>query len=300
MRAVSAAPPPLYLDIHGGAWVTCDPSFDDKANTENALKWRCLIVSLDYSKAPEAFFPTPLNELVDLILAVLKDESLIFDRSRVAIGGYSAGANLALGAVQDLRLQGKIHACVPFYPICDWTQSAKTRASTRKYEKGSDVDLLMKIGPISTYFFNYVYCQGGADLKDSRLSPAFAKREELPEWIFAMGAEYDMLSNETAAMMGRFAKRELRMVGGLYKGKVTDKTEGLLEQDRRGFEAEGGRLKWKMIDGIEHGWTHSLPLKTGYAEVLRQEKEQEAFKLAGDWLWGGPYKVESVETQFGK
>jgi len=272
--------------------VTCDPSFDDSVNRKNAENWMCNIVSLDYTKAPDAYFPTPVNQLVDLVLAVLNDKTLNYDPERVSIGGFSAGATLALGVVQDPRLQGRFRACLPFYPITDWSQSLKTRAGTRPYDRPSDTDLLLKAGPLTARFFNYVYCQGGADLKEPRLSPFFARREDLPEWIFTMGAEYDILCNEAAAMMGKLAERPLRQVGGVYKGKETETTEGLLESDKYGFEADGGRLKWKMYREVEHGWTHTLPLKTGYAEIIRMQTADDTFRDVGEWLWRGPYKID--------
>lgn len=246
-------PPPLYLDIHGGAWILCEPSFDDTSNSDMAHNWGCMVISLDYTKAPGAMFPTPIYELVDCILAILNDPTLNFDQSRVVLGGYSAGGNLALGVAQDKRLRGLIKGLVPFYPLCDWSLDVKTRASTREYIKPTDTDLLLKGGPLIGTFFNHVYCEGGADLRNPQLSPAWADRQDMPEWIFCIAAQFDILGNESGAMMGRFAGIPLGKVGGEYKGHKTGKADGLVGPEKFGFEAEDGRLRFQMIEGIKHG-----------------------------------------------
>jgi len=63
-----------------------------------------------------------------------------------------------------------------------------------------------------------------------------------------VGAELDILCNEAGAMMGRLAGKKLVEVGG---------TERLGGQDRDGFEADGGRLKWVCVKGAGHGFTHN-------------------------------------------
>lgn len=286
--------PPLYLDIHGGAWLFCDPSFDDPHNCDMAKNWGCMVISLDYTKAPAGVFPTPIYELVDCILAILDDPTLHFDRSRVVLGGYSAGGNLALGVAQDKRLRGLIKGLVPFYPLCDWSIDVKTRASTRKYIKPTDTDLLLKGGPLIEACFNYVYCEGGADLRDPQLSPAWADRQDMPEWIFSIAAQYDILGNENGAMMGRFASIPLGKVGGKYKGQKTGQADGLVGPERFGFEAEGGRLRFQMIEGVKHNFTHTLPKEFGAAEVLRERKAKEIYVDVGRWLFNGPWKEDEL------
>jgi acetyl esterase/lipase len=88
--------PPLFLDIHGGGFLIGDPWNDDEPNLWMSLSLNCLVVSLNYTKAPAVQFPTPMDEIIDTVLDILGDESLRFDRSRVVIGGYSAGGNLCL------------------------------------------------------------------------------------------------------------------------------------------------------------------------------------------------------------
>lgn len=99
--------PPLFLDIHGGGFMIGNPWNDDEPNLCLSTALNCFVVSMNYSKAPSVQFPTPTNELVDTVLDILADTSLRFDRSRVVIGGYSAGGNLCLVGNHGTKIRRK-------------------------------------------------------------------------------------------------------------------------------------------------------------------------------------------------
>ena len=136
-----------------------DPSLDDTVNAKLCSDWNVLIISLAYPKAPTVRYPVPTQQLVATILSIFADDSLPFDRPRVAIGGYSAGGQLALSSCLDPQLKGKIHAVKPFYPVTDFTISAAERKDTRPYGYKGEVDKLLKIVPLSIY--SYVSCRTG-------------------------------------------------------------------------------------------------------------------------------------------
>lgn len=81
--------PPLFIDIHGGGFFQGDPSLDDNLNALIARQLGCIVIALDYSKAPAAKFPTARNELVAVISQILDAGNVSFDKNRVVIGGYS-------------------------------------------------------------------------------------------------------------------------------------------------------------------------------------------------------------------
>jgi acetyl esterase/lipase len=267
---------PLYLSIHGGGFVFGYTSMDDTVNTKVCSDWNVLVISLDYPKTPTVRYPVPIQQLVATILSIFADDSLPFDRDRVAIGGYSAGGELALSVCLDPQLKGKIHVVIPFYPVTDNTISATVRRDTRPYRYKGEMDGLVKFIPI----LQYGYIPAGQDLREPRLSPGFAAREDLPAWICTVGAELDILCNEAGAMMGRLAGKQLVKVG---------ETVGLGGQDRDGFEADGGRLKWTLVKGARHGFTHQQAKS-------KQDKEKmtdsdKVFKALGEWLLNGPFRV---------
>ena len=273
----SSKPLPLYLTIHGGAFIFGEPSIDDAVNAKVCSEWNVLVISLDYPKSPKVKHPVPAQQLIATILSVLSDESLPIDRQRVAIGGYSAGGQLALSVCLDSQLKGKIHAVTPFYPPTDFTESAAVKKDTRPYLYEGEVDNLVKIVPLA----KYAYCSVGQDLRAPGLSPSFAARDELPDWICTVGAELDILANEAGAMMGRLAGKKLVKVG---------ETEGLGEEDRDDFEVEEGRVKWVLAKGAKHGFTHGwggAPINDADGKAM---DANEAFKIVGEWLLDGPFK----------
>ncbi|MCJ1284974.1 hypothetical protein MMC26_004311 [Xylographa opegraphella] len=272
----SSAPLPLYLSMHGGGFAFGDPGLDDVVSAKVASDWNVLVISLAYLKPPRDRYPLPTRQVVATVLSILADDSLPIDRDRVAISGFSAGGQLALSACQDTRLKAKVHAVVSFYPPVDFTISAAARKDTRPYRYEGEVDSLMKAVPLVCY----AYVPVGQDLRVPGLSPAFAARQELPEWVCAVGAELDILANEAGAMMGRLAGKELVKVGG---------SEGLGGRDRDGFEAEGERLKWVLVKGAGHAFTHLWgPTKDDPAKIKKDS--DEAFRVVGEWLLNGPFK----------
>lgn len=256
---------PLYLDIHGGGFTVCDPQFDDEFCTIFSNRFNLLVVSVNYSKSPAVAFPVPTHDVAAIAQAIIRDSSLPIDKSRVAIGGFSAGGNLALSAVQLPELQGKIKAVVPWYPVTDWVTKTAQKLKTRPYKNPGDKDSLAWMGKL----FNYGYCPAGTNLRDPLLSVSFAKREDLPEWIFTVAAEYDMLASEAGKMMHGLA--------GIEEPS---------EEEKYAFERKGYR--WRLVRDVEHGFTYNQ-LETGEKEEKRVAQRDKAMDEVGEWLLKGPF-----------
>lgn len=175
------------------------PYVDDRFCTEFCNDNNVLVISLDYPKAPSHPYPAGVQAITDIVDAILKDESLPFDRKKVAIGGFSAGANLSLAAPQDARLQGKIGGIVAYYPPTNWTTSLDWKLSARPKEAGPD-SLAH-----SAHMFDYAYYNSDQDLTDPQASVAFAPRDKLPPKICIVGCEYDLLCRDSEIMAERLA-----------------------------------------------------------------------------------------------
>lgn len=256
---------PLYLDIHGGGFAVCDPQFDDEFCAVLSNRFNLVVVSVNYSKSPSVAFPVPTHDVAAIAQAVIEDSGLPIDKSRVAMGGFSAGGNLSLSAVQLPELQGKIKAVVPWYPVTDWVTKTKQKLKTRAYRSPGDKDGLRWTGKL----FNYGYCPAGTNLRDPLLSVSFAKRENLPEWIFMVAAEYDMLANEAGKMMYGLA--------GIEEPS---------EKEKYAFERKGYR--WMLVRDVEHGFTHNQ-LEMGEKEEKRVAERDKAMGEVGEWLFNGPF-----------
>ena len=104
--APSAALPALVY-AHGGGWVVGDLDTHDRLC--RALAWRahCAVISVDYRRAPEHRYPAALDDVHQVLthVAIHADEFAI-DASRLAVGGDSAGGQLAAAAALRARDKG--------------------------------------------------------------------------------------------------------------------------------------------------------------------------------------------------
>jgi acetyl esterase/lipase len=104
---------------------------DDPFCSRIANNNKVIVISLDYPKAPSHPYPAAIEALTDLIKAVLNDATLPFDKKKVAIGGFSAGANLALAVVQNKSVRDKVGGVVAFYPALDFVAKGPEKMKTR-------------------------------------------------------------------------------------------------------------------------------------------------------------------------
>ncbi|KAH7313839.1 alpha/beta hydrolase fold protein [Stachybotrys elegans] len=246
---------PLYLDIHGGGFALCDPDIDDEFCAMWARRTGCLVASLDYSKAPLYPFPTAVYDVAALAEAVLADESLPIDKTRVAMGGFSAGGNLALSASQLPGLKGTIKAAVPFYPVVNFDHPPDEKMRRCPYTGGPRDGLAD-----TSFWFDWAYLPPGQNRRNPLLSPCYAKRENLPPWIYIIGAEWDLLRLEAQKMICELADVELQ------------------EED-----FEKGTYKWTLAKGCTHGFTHHFGQKPEKRK-RREAKCEPILDQAVEWL----------------
>jgi acetyl esterase len=101
---VASEPLPLYLDIHGGGWWMGNDFPFHAAMIDFAERTRAIVVSVDYRLAPEHPHPTPLDDChAALSWIVEHGDAIGGDPSRIAIGGGSAGGNLAAALALRVR-----------------------------------------------------------------------------------------------------------------------------------------------------------------------------------------------------
>jgi acetyl esterase len=99
-------PLPASVYLHGGAFRFGEPRSNDRMLRDLASAWGGIVVSLDYVHVPEQVFPAAVEDTA-AALQWLSAHGAQFgiDGGRLAFGGTSAGANIAMGAA--VQLQGK-------------------------------------------------------------------------------------------------------------------------------------------------------------------------------------------------
>ncbi|KAK4554547.1 hypothetical protein LTR86_008401 [Recurvomyces mirabilis] len=247
---------PLVIRVHGGGFIVNNPAVDDPLARHLANNAHCLVVSIDYGKAPQNKFPNGYEDVVAQALAIIDDPDLPIDKSRVVLSGTSAGGNLVLGAAQDSRLRGKLVGVNGVCPLVDVEQDAATKIATRPDPSISDF-----IG--DTYDgIAKLYLDGAnpPDLRDVRLSPMnFTARKDLPAHVLLIGVEHDMFCREAQDMF--------------------DKLKRL---------AEGGNdsqsVEWHQVAGQVHAF-ENFPIKDSIEkEQKRVEAVEQMYSDIAKWL----------------
>ncbi|KAI0120992.1 Alpha/Beta hydrolase protein [Xylariales sp. AK1849] len=284
---------PCYLNIHGGGFCVGCPDDDDKWNRSFADTHNILVVELDYRKAPAHPFPTAVYDLEALIQAVYDDESLPIDNHRLAIGGFSAGGNLALAVSQLRSVRGKLSAACPIYPLVDQSIGSEAKVKTRYFKpdlgsglRSHPTDLLSTV----SVFFRWSYIPYGHSLKDPLLSPFFAPRGDLPRKIFIVAAELDRLAHEAWRMASVLAHRPEPPLNERVGQERPSAPEELILDDERfafGHVDDGGReVQWLLVPDQIHGFDLEPLGFHGSEESFQdaQVKTKAYQNILGDWL----------------
>lgn len=124
-RGTAAPHLPCLVFLHGGGWVLGSIESHDGMCRHLALQAGCAVLAVDYRLAPEHPYPAALEDaMLALRWVAAEAGALGLDAARLAVGGDSAGGNLA--AV--LALLGRNGAVPPallqllFYPATDLTR----------------------------------------------------------------------------------------------------------------------------------------------------------------------------------
>jgi acetyl esterase len=116
--------------FHGGGWVVGSIDTHDLVCRALAGRARAVVVSVDYRLAPEHPFPAaPLDAVAATRWVLAHAASLGIDPERVAVGGDSAGGNLAAVVSRELRDDARRPAFqLLVYPGTDMTRSLPSHA----------------------------------------------------------------------------------------------------------------------------------------------------------------------------
>jgi len=199
----------LYL--HGGGWTMFSIDTHDRLMREYAARAGIIVVGIDYSLSPEAKFPAALNEVVEAMRWLQRAGAAQgIDPKRLAVGGDSAGANLALAAALELRegggppLRGMLFNYGAFGP--EPTPSFKLYDGPR---------YMLTVEEMGYFWANYT--REPADLHNPLAAPALADVRGLPAAYFCI-AECDILSDGNRAMAERLVAAGVPTEEQVYEG----------------------------------------------------------------------------------
>lgn len=116
---------PCLIYMHGGAWLQGSPETHWDITARIASWNRQTVVSVDYALAPEHPFPAAIDQCTAVAHWVHAQAAVLgIDPARIAVGGDSAGGNLAAALALDLRGSAlPVIGQLLIYPACDFDQS---------------------------------------------------------------------------------------------------------------------------------------------------------------------------------
>lgn len=127
---MSGGPAPTMLYFHGGFHTYGSLDSHDGALRQLAETSGVQVIALDYRLAPEHPFPAGLDDCVAALREIAANPSAVgADPERLAVGGDSAGGNLAAATVQLLADEIPLAFQLLVYPVTDFTQTSESRRS---------------------------------------------------------------------------------------------------------------------------------------------------------------------------
>lgn len=220
--ADAGADAPVYINFHGGGFVIRAPEQDDHICRHIAAELGCVVLNVDYDVAPQARFPVAARQAQAVCWwASFAGRKLGWDGKRIAIGGHSAGANLAVGACLDLparmgfKPRGVVAVCAPL------------DLATPPEEKPAPIPRPL-ISPRLARLFHEAYLPDRAGRAAPLASPLLA----------------ESLKGFPAALVVVAGHDRLRAEGEAFAARLG---------------AEGGDARLHVAEGVDHGYLQAGP-----------------------------------------
>jgi acetyl esterase len=190
---------PVLVFFHAGGYIFGDLEFLDDFCRWFARDAGCLVLSVDYRRAPEQRFPVPIEDCYAATLwAAEHAEEFGGDPQRLAVGGDSSGGTLAIVVAQMAIERGKPYICHQFlwYP---GVGSEGPTASAGDFAEG----YFLENGLIAWSMKHYL--PADTDVNDPRIQPLkYDRLAELPP-TFLMTAGFDPRRDDNLLYAQRLA-----------------------------------------------------------------------------------------------
>ncbi|WP_374679852.1 alpha/beta hydrolase [Hydrocarboniphaga effusa] len=208
-------PFPVLLFIHGGGWVIGDLDSYDGICRELCGAVGCIVVSVDYRLAPEHPFPAAVDDCGFALRWLIEHcEQIGGDPQRIAIGGDSAGGNLAAVTAIEARktLPGRLCAQLLVYPVAGYvgTPSASMIANAEGY-------LLTQRDMV---WFTRDYLGPAHDSQNPRFNLSRADDLSGLPPALVITAEFDPLRDEGDAYADALKKAGVKVDHSRYDGAI--------------------------------------------------------------------------------
>ncbi|THF85487.1 alpha/beta hydrolase [Deinococcus sp. KSM4-11] len=208
-------PHAAHLFLHGGGWMagTIHQKFIDAVCRERCVGADCVVVAVNYRKAPEHKFPIPLNDCAAALDWVVANASeLNINSSCITISGQSAGANLAAALTLKTRDEGGPRLA---FQVLEVPPTDLTKGHLR-YECASGYGLSLKDAELCVG----AYLRSPEDASNPYASPLLAPDlSGLPPALI-LTSEYDILRDDGEAYATRLKAEGVPVTYAMYEGHI--------------------------------------------------------------------------------
>ncbi len=240
---------PVYIDFHPGGFVSGSPELDSAFNQRVSDELGIVVIAPSYRLAPEAMYPADKEDAIDVVRHIVANaDAYGIDPGRMAIGGHSAGGNIAASLALQLKHDPSVHlACVLLdYPALD----LYTDARMKPQPEGC-------INPRMAAAFDSLY-RDAEHGRDVFLSPIFAQEDDLrglaPHIIVT--AEGDSLRGEAEEYASRLMAAGVEVMARRFLGvrhgftiDVGDDEDGVRDARDQAIRFMVRGLGMHMLDG---------------------------------------------------
>lgn len=191
----SNKPLPAVVFFHGGGWTLGQIETHDIPCRQLANASGCVVISVDYRLAPEHRFPKGLEDCYTATRWVFDHANeLHIDENRIAVGGDSAGGNLAAAVTLLAKDRGGpyIWSQILIYPAVDVLQSIEKSPYESIRENAYAPGLTSSI----TISFWDHYLATDKDVENMYAAPIKAKDVSGLPQAYIITAEYDPIRDE--------------------------------------------------------------------------------------------------------
>jgi acetyl esterase len=209
---------PALMHFHGGGWVLGDADTHDRLVREIAVGTRAAVVFVNYTRSPEARYPTAIEQAYAATRWVAEQgASAGLDASRLMVVGDSVGGNMVAAVTLLAKRRGgpELALQVMAYPVTD------ADFDTPSYQQFADGPWLTRK---AMQWFWDAYAPDVSVRSEPTASPLRTSLEELrglPPALLITG-ENDVLRDEGEAYAHRLMQAGVRVTASRYLGTIHD------------------------------------------------------------------------------
>jgi len=236
---------PALMYFHGGGFVICNLDTHDRMCRSLARASGCVVVSVDYRLAPEHRFPAAAEDAYGATRYVAEHAAEFgVDPARIAVGGDSAGGNLATVVALMARDRGgpALKFQLLIYPLTDFADNSP---SMREYGENHFLSHALMD------WFADSYVPSAEDRRAPYASPSFASDlTGLPAAMVITG-ECDPLRDQAEAYARKLQSAGVAVVLKRYDGMIHPffSLAGIIDTGRVAIDDAGAAVRQALTAG---------------------------------------------------